>query len=259
MPKDQINKGQGCPSTIDEHNLYEQGFTRLQEWEAEVSSDTEIAAKPINPLEAFFDSHTTGRGIFKWRHYFEIYDRHFRKFVGKDIHILEVGIGAGGSLDMWRHYFGPQCHIYGVDIKERCKAFEDPSQNIFIGDQADRNFWKSFRKEVPALDIIIDDGGHDWLQQVVTLEEMLPHLRSGGVYVCEDIHGTSNKFADYIHGFSRNLHAWEPTKPPTELSSETTPFQSTIRSVHLYPFITVIEKSDQPITEFVAPRRGTQW
>src|SRR6185295_8144895 len=23
-----------------------------------------------NPLEAFFDAHTVGRGIFKWRHYF---------------------------------------------------------------------------------------------------------------------------------------------------------------------------------------------
>lgn len=26
-----------------------------------------------NPLEQFFDSHTEGPGIFKWRHYFEIY------------------------------------------------------------------------------------------------------------------------------------------------------------------------------------------
>jgi hypothetical protein len=57
---------------------------------------------------------------------------------------------------------------------------------IFIGDEEDRKFWRRFKAEVPAVDIVIDDGGHQTQQQVVTLEELLPHLRPGGVYICED-------------------------------------------------------------------------
>ena len=52
---------------------------------------------------------------------------------------------------------------------------------VFIGDQADRKFWSQFRREVPILDLVIDDGGHEPEQQIVSLEELLPHLRPGGV------------------------------------------------------------------------------
>jgi len=33
----------------------------------------------INPLEAYFDAHIEGPGIWKWRHYFDVYDRHLEK------------------------------------------------------------------------------------------------------------------------------------------------------------------------------------
>ena len=38
-------------------------------------------------------------------------------------------------------------------------------------------------------------AGHTPEQQIVTLEEMLPHLRPGGVYLCEDVHGIHHDFA----------------------------------------------------------------
>jgi hypothetical protein len=54
---------------------------------------------------------------------------------------------------------------------------------VFVGDQADRSFWKRVKQEVPNLGVVIDDGGHIPEQQIVTLEEMFPHLRPGGVYL----------------------------------------------------------------------------
>jgi hypothetical protein len=129
-----------------------------------------------NPLEQFFDSHTEGQGIWKWRHYFEIYHRHFSRFVGKEVHVLEIGVYSGGSLAMWKHYCGPQSKIYGVDIEAACKAYEDAQVKILIGDQADPSFWKKVIREVPQLDIVIDDGGHQAHQQIATMEALLPHL-----------------------------------------------------------------------------------
>src|SRR2546427_178249 len=156
-------------------------------------STDQWASAPINstppggPLWTYFDTHKDGLAIFKWVHYFDIYERHFCKFVGRDVHLLEIGVLGGGSLEMWQHYLGSKCRVTGVDIDARCKAYENERTRIFIGDQEDRRFWKRFREQAPPVDILIDDGGHTPEQQMVTLEEMLPHIRPGGVYLCEDV------------------------------------------------------------------------
>src|SRR5262249_15852097 len=135
-----------------------------------------------------------------------VYDRHFSRFRGEDVHVLEIGVYSGGSLQMWRDYFGPKAHIYGVDIEPDCRVYEGDNVKIFIVDQADSRFWREFRQKVPMLDIVIDDGGHQTEQQIVTIEELLPFLRPGGVYCCEDVHGAFNHFASYVHGLDHKLN-----------------------------------------------------
>jgi hypothetical protein len=217
------------------------------------ASTDEILTDSSNPLRAYFNSHKTGRGIWKWTHYFEIYHRHFGKFIGREVHVVEVGVFSGGSLDMWKAYFGPRCHVYGIDIEPACKTYEDERTRIFVGNQADRAFWKDFRKQVRSVDILIDDGGHLPEQQIATLEEMLPHLRAGGVYLCEDVHSLHNPFAAYVGGLVDSINAVRKEEGvPTD-------FQREIHSVHLYPYVAVIEKCERPKEELIAPRHGTEW
>lgn len=52
------------------------------------------------------------RLIFKWLHYFDIYDCHFRKFRSKEIVVVENGFSMG-SLQMWKNYFCDKAKIYG--------------------------------------------------------------------------------------------------------------------------------------------------
>lgn len=217
-----------------------------------------------NPLREFFDSRKEGPGVWKWNHYFDICDRHFRRFRGQEVHVLEIGIYSGGSLDMWRNYFGPKAILYGVDIAPECRVYENDGTKIFIGDQADRSFWRDFRGKVPTLDIVIDDGGHQPEQQIVSLEELLPFLRRGGVYLCEDVHGVYNQFASYVHGLGHKLNDASqmsdfPDDNERRIVGVTTPFQSAVGSIHLYPFVTVLEKNAVPVTELRAPKHGTQW
>jgi SAM-dependent methyltransferase len=154
----------------------------------------------LNPLWEFFQNYKEGPGIWKWEHYFNIYHRHLAKFIGQKVDVLEIGIYSGGSLEMWRSYFGENCHIYGVDIEKACKAYENDHISVFIGDQEDRAFWADFRNSVQGRDILIDDGGHAPESQQITLEEMLRHLRPGGVYLCEDVHGSFNLFSAFANG-----------------------------------------------------------
>jgi hypothetical protein len=211
-----------------------------------------------NPLETYFDSHGAGPVIWKWRHYFDIYHRHLAKFVGRDVHVLEVGVYGGGSLKMWQDYFGPGCRMYGVDREPACKAYEDGAVRVFIGDQADRAFWKRFKDEVPPLDVVLDDGGHMPHQQIATLEETLPHLRPGGVYLCEDVHGVFHPFSQYASGLSYNLNEFLQKSGAADYASLTTPFQQAIHSVHLYPYVVVIERAEVAEPEFYSQKQGTE-
>jgi hypothetical protein len=216
-----------------------------------------------NPLQAYFDSIDIGPGVNKWNHYFDIYHHHLSRFIGREVDLVEIGVQSGGSLRMWSQYFGPGCRIFGVDIDPNCKSFDDERTKIYIGDQEDRSFWRRFKGEVPAVDIVIDDGGHNADQQMVTLEELLPHIRPGGVYICEDIHGVYNRFSAYIHGVADHLNAadWLPKHlhPGESIGVRATAFQSTIKSIHLYVFVAVVELADRPTTRFAARARGTQW
>lgn len=234
----------------------------LAEWPG-VNHQSEMP-EVTNPLKAFFEARKEGPGIWKWNHYFDVYHRHLSRFRGREVRVLEIGIYSGGSLDMWSDYFGEHCQIYGIDIEPSCKTYEREKVRVYIGDQSNRDFWRSFKEEISPVDIIVDDGGHLSEQQVVTLEELLPHVKPGGVYVCEDIHGTLNPFSAYVSGLSQNLHACERGQDNVDnnerrLVFQTTPFQSAIHSVHVYPFVTVIERANSPVSELVASKHGTQW
>jgi SAM-dependent methyltransferase len=212
-----------------------------------------------NPILSYFDAHRKGPGIWKWMHYFDIYHRHFSKFIGREVHVLEVGIYSGGSLSMWREYFGKGCHVYGVDIEEACMAYEDVGIKMFIGDQADRSFWTRVKNAVPTIDILIDDGGHLPEQQRITLEEMLPYIAPGGVYLCEDIHGVFNHFAAYVQGLASGLNLCETREETSGLACTLSNFQAAISSIHLYPFVAVIEKRERSLSQLMSSKHGTQW
>ena len=215
------------------------------------------AAAPdaVGALEAYFDAHTVGPGITKWRHYFEIYERHLKRFRGRPVGVVEIGVLGGGSLQMWRDYLGPDAHVYGVDINPASSELARDGVEIFIGDQGDPAFWEHFLQRLPTIDIVIDDGGHMPAQQVVTLEALLPRIRPGGVYICEDIHGPFQPFQSFLDGLTRPLS--DVGMPGKHNPARTLHRQ--VASVHRYPILTVIEKPTSCAPTFESPRHGTVW
>ena len=57
----------------------------------------------------------------KHGNYFEIYEELFSEYIGKKITFVEVGILSGGSLFMWRDYFGENARIIGVELNPVAK------------------------------------------------------------------------------------------------------------------------------------------
>ena len=120
--------------------------------------------------------------------YFKSYEHFFSKYRNREITFIEIGVLNGGSLFMWREYFGPKARIIGIDLNPTAKKWEKDGFEIFIGNQADKDFWTDVKAKVGSIDIVLDDGGHTYEQQIVTTESLLDFINDGGMIVIEDTH-----------------------------------------------------------------------
>lgn len=206
-----------------------------------------------NPLEAYFRANQ-GRLIHKWVHYFDIYHRHFQPYRNKPVTVVEFGVSHGGSLQMWKSYFGPQARIFGVDINPKCAALAERQVEIVIGDQEDRAFLRSLAARVGGIDVLIEDGGHTMTQQIATFEEMWPSIVDGGVFLMEDLHTNywsryggglrrEGTFIEYAKDLIDRQHAWHMREDP---SLEVDELTRTIRGMHIYDSIIVFDKASVP-------------
>jgi 23S rRNA U2552 (ribose-2'-O)-methylase RlmE/FtsJ len=201
-------------------------------------------------LREIFETHR-GRDIFKWEHFFAIYERHCSDFVSNGPTVLEFGVMRGGSLQLWLRYFGEGASIHGVDINPRCKEYEEPGISVHIGDQSDDVFLREICERFGPFDVVIDDGSHQVEHQKQTLETLWPFINEGGVYVCEDTH--TSYFTRFGGGYRRNgtfierakdlvdsLHMWWSGRMSREQTAAWTPY---LAAVHFYPACLVLEKT----------------
>jgi cephalosporin hydroxylase len=129
-----------------------------------------------------------GKAIHKWSHYFPIYERHFAPWRGRSLTFLEVGVAKGGSLAMWRRYFGPLAEVVGIDIDRKCKAHEAEGLAVRIGDQSDPRFLQSVIDEFGVPDVVLDDGSHQMDHIAATFDYLYPKMGKNAVYAVEDLH-----------------------------------------------------------------------
>jgi hypothetical protein len=113
-----------------------------------------ISADP-GPIETLFFS-GSGRSIHKWIHYLRVYDELFAAYRSHAI-MLEIGIAKGGSLDLWRNYFGSGAVIFGIDIDSECRRRVSPPNEVRIGSQTDSEFLARVVAEMGPPNIILDD------------------------------------------------------------------------------------------------------
>lgn len=116
-----------------------------------------------------------------------IYDKYWSSIRQKEIKLLEIGIGKGGSLKIWKEYF-PNGQIFGADLLKD-KLYHEDRITTFYLNQDDISSIENAKKFGPY-DIIIDDGGHMMHQQINTLITLFDSVKNGGQYIVEDT-GTS--------------------------------------------------------------------
>jgi len=205
---------------------------------------------PTRSLRWHFD-HNDGRMMDKWMHYFDIYERHFEPYRGRKITILEIGVSHGGSLQMWRKYFGRRATIVGVDIEPRVLELAEPGIELHVGDQSDPQFLQRLADQYGTFDIIIDDGSHLPTHQIASITHLWPHLADGGVYLVEDLHtnywggyyescrGNPASFISWLPDRIDDMHAFHSREPDFVINEWTI----TLGGVHAYDSIVVFDKT----------------
>jgi cephalosporin hydroxylase len=189
-----------------------------------------------------------GRLIHKWKHYFPAYERHFSRYINLPMLFLEIGCGEGGSLQMWKRYFGPHARIVGIDIRPECARFEEDQISIRIGSQDDPVFLQSILDEFGTPDIVLDDGSHIMKHVQATFRYLYPRTSPTGVYMVEDLH--TAYWDEFGGGLRRPGSFMETCKElldeinaeHTRGALEPTDFTRSTLSMHIYDSIVTFER-----------------
>ena len=140
-------------------------------------------------LQQLFEEHT-GRVSDKWSLYLTEYERLFDVYRDKPVHLLEIGIQNGGSLEIWSKYFSNASALIGCDINSDCAllSFDDSSIEVVIGDANAPDVCERVFQRSSYFDIIIDDGSHLSSDIIKSFALYFPRLVEGGLYIAEDLH-----------------------------------------------------------------------
>lgn len=201
---------------------------------------------------------TVERGVYKPYSYIPIYESFLAPFIGREVTLVEIGVGYGGCLQMWQKHLGSQAKIYGIE-----KTLHPDLINMEVvdgieiipGDQANSEFLKTVPGLIPSINIIIDDGSHINSDQIKTFEALFMHLAHGGLYFVEDTH-TSYRDENYGGGYKKPgtfleycktiIDALHRTEDPRiiEEHPNVCALGTKIDSIHFYPTMVVIKKKE---------------
>ncbi len=145
------------------------------------------------------DKFGSDKGSGKHR-YTELYQLLFLPFRQRQINFLEMGLLIGGpehgvdkdretkdlpSIRMWLEYF-TKAKIHGLDVSDFA-WFKHKRFDFVRCDMDARDNIRAATKDLPEMDIVIDDASHASHHQQNAFLELFPRLKSGGLYVVEDL------------------------------------------------------------------------
>jgi len=168
-----------------------------------------IAVKPVPAAEKvgrgqvnltdLADKYGSDKGSKKHR-YTELYQLLFLPYRTRKINFLEMGLLIGGpehgvdadrrtddlpSVRMWLEYF-TRAHVHGLDISD-FSWFEHERFTFYRCNMEKRANIAAATREMPPPDIVVDDASHASHHQQNGFLELFPRLKSGGLYIIEDL------------------------------------------------------------------------
>jgi hypothetical protein len=120
--------------------------------------------------------------------YFKLIYNDLLSPLSKDVKkFVEIGVNAGGSVELWRDYFR-EATVYGLDINVDIALNGNERIELKRVDQSKREELIAFGLEHNDIDVLVEDGSHKMYDQQITLATLFKSIKPGGIYILEDLH-----------------------------------------------------------------------
>lgn len=123
--------------------------------------------------------------------YFDkVYQTEFEKIRESAKKVVELGVHEGQSINIWREFF-VNAEIIGIDCQLNRAEIDDYNRvkllQFTIGNNSDIELI-DFINNNTDIDLFIDDGSHTMKDQQIVLAKVFKSIKSGGIFVLEDLH-----------------------------------------------------------------------
>lgn len=200
-----------------------------------------------------------------WHNYAVIYEKYLEPLKNSPIKFLEIGLAMGYSAHMWREYF-PAADLHFIENQQHFidiyMSTNPRRSHCYLLDQSDEfDLLKFIEESGGNFDVILDDGGHQMDQQITSFRILFPAVKSGGIYIIEDLatsftamgeYSTESKPGTTVHFLKQlideiNAFTIKPAGLPYFCSdyrkySDLTYYQQNIESIHCHNGTVIIVK-----------------
>ncbi len=147
--------------------------------------------------------HESQKGQPQYWYMLDGYEKHLPR---KAESVLEIGCLYGGFTKALKEFYNCDIHVMDLFHPDYTMTFEQALDYGFIphkGDQGDIYFLKTITTQ---FDVIVEDGSHHSDDQINTFEYLFDNnLKSGGLYVLEDLHCCTDPY------WWRSINSFEET------------------------------------------------
>ena len=198
------------------------------------------------------------KGSF-YHNYTEVYSQYFSPLKDKPIKFLEIGIYKGASVKLWEEYF-KAADLHFMDITfQNAEYFSNRSQYHLCNQESIAELRNLINTTGGDFDVILDDGGHTMNQQITSFKTLFPHVKSGGMYIIEDLHtsywphwgggnhrGTAIAFLksliDDVNFVGQRTGKASHLNVDPSIHDELNIYREQIRTIHFYDSVAIIIK-----------------
>jgi cephalosporin hydroxylase len=116
-----------------------------------------------------------------------VYPQFFDQIRYLPVSFLEIGVLRGASLRMWEDYFThPDKKMFAWDIDGRQACLAPEGWTFQEVDCINARQVREAAAKLPMLDVVVDDGAHDFEHVMTNFNHLWDKLSPGGLYVIED-------------------------------------------------------------------------
>ena len=129
----------------------------------------------------------SSRKLKNGHYYHNFYEKYFKPIKNQSLDILEIGSFKGNATAAFYFYF-KNSHITSCDLYPDFFLYKSKRIKQFkIDNSSERELNSNILEKNINFDIIIEDAGHYFKDQIISLFILFRCLKSGGIFVVEEL------------------------------------------------------------------------